>query len=226
MNEMRINVYAFPHKGLRNALSQVSLLAGNTDYSSPEELAFLKAATSDLLSLLDLHAHSEDHFVLPALESKVPGSTHENTEEHEELEKEVEALLHQINGITTGSPLADGANFYAAVSNFHSKYLAHMAHEESEILDLIWENFADEELIKIHEEIMKTFSPEQVIRWFKCIVPALNPMEQFALMAGFKSAAPAFFFDSVIEVLSSLMPEKSMDRLIKMLAGTESLQPA
>ena len=226
MNEMRINVYAFPHKGLRNALSQVSFLAGNTDYSSHEELEILQSATTDLLSLLDLHAHSEDHFVLPALESKVPGSTHENAEEHEELEKEVEALLHQINSITTSSPPAEGANFYTAVSNFHSKYLAHMAHEESEILDLIWENFSDQELIQMHEEIMKTFSPEQVIMWFKCIVPALNPMEQLALMGGFKSAAPAFFFDSVMEILSSLMPKKNVDRLLKMLTGTENLQPA
>src|SRR5690348_16877856 len=37
----RYKPYDAPHKGLRNALAQMSLLAGRTDYSSPTEITRL-----------------------------------------------------------------------------------------------------------------------------------------------------------------------------------------
>lgn len=223
MNIERVNVYAFPHKGLRNALSQVALLAGNTDYSDTEDLEALKASASDLFNLLNLHAHSEDDFVLPALEAKVKGSTAENTEEHELLEKIVAALEVQINSISIVSEPEKGIAFYEAFTDFQSKYLAHMALEEGEILSLIWEYFKDQDLIQIHHKIMETFSPDQVLRWFKYIIPALNPMERLKIMEGFKTAVPTEFFESVMDMLSSAMSRRDILRLERMLNETADL---
>ncbi|MDP3469556.1 MAG: hemerythrin domain-containing protein [Daejeonella sp.] len=223
MNIERVNVYAFPHKGLRNALSQVALLAGNSDYSDPEDLEVLKASASDLFNLLNLHAHSEDDFVLPALEAKVKGSTAENTEEHELLEKIVAELEVQINSISIVSGSEKGIAFYEALTDFQSKYLAHMALEEGEILSLIWEYFTDQDLIQMHHKIMETFSPDQVLRWFKYILPALNPMERLKIMEGFKAAVPTEFFESVMDMLSSSMSRRDILRLERMLNVTADL---
>ena len=38
MSQPRVDIYNFPHKGLRNLLSQVSFMAGNTDHSNQQAL--------------------------------------------------------------------------------------------------------------------------------------------------------------------------------------------
>lgn len=144
MDQPRMNIYGFPHKGLRNLLSQVSLLSGNTDYSNAVSLEKLKDLTTELVTLLDLHVHSEEDVLLPALEVKVPGSTRENVEEHEQLEKEIKDFDEKMKNITVDSTPDSGVKFYESVYNFHSKYIAHMAMEEDDMNPLIWDNFTDD----------------------------------------------------------------------------------
>lgn len=218
MSQPRANIYGFPHKGLRIALSQLSMLSGNTDYSNADSLEKLKNLSVELVTLLDLHLHSEEDVVLPALEAKMPGSTSENVEEHEQLEKEVQAFDKRLTNITVDSAPNSGAQFYEAVYNFHSKYIAHMAMEESDINPLIWANFTDEEIMAWHGQIMSTLTPDQIMLWFKYIVPALNPFERGMIMGGFKENAPAEFLDKVLDMLKEYMPEKEHLQLEAMLA--------
>lgn len=218
MSQPRANIYGFPHKGLRIALSQLSMLSGNTDYSNADSLKKLKNLSVELVTLLDLHLHSEEDVVLPALEAKMPGSTSENVEEHEQLEKEVQAFDKQLTDITVDSAPNSGAQFYEAVYNFHSKYIAHMAMEESDINPLIWANFTDEEIMAWHGQVMSTLTPDQIMLWFKYIVPALNPFERGMIMGGFKENAPAEFLDKVLDMLKEYMSEKEHLQLEAMLA--------
>lgn len=217
MNQNRVNVYAFPHKGLRNALAQLSLSAGNTNYTDQEELNEVKRRTKELVLLLDLHAHSEEEVLLPALEKRVPNSTAHNHEEHEELEKEINAFDQMLDIITIASAPGEGAAFYFAFTTFHSKYIAHMAMEEGEINQLIWDNFTDGELMEMHGQIMGTLTPDQILMWFKFIVPALNPIERSIMMGGFKANAPAEFFMQVFKMLANEMSEKAHSQLWAML---------
>ena len=55
--------------------SQVSLLAGNTDYSDENSLDQLKKLTTELVTLLSVHAQKEDDIVLPALEAKAQATS-------------------------------------------------------------------------------------------------------------------------------------------------------
>lgn len=217
MTQPRMNLYGFPHKGLRNAISQLSQSVGNTDCSNPTSLNKLKEIADEIFILLELHAHSEESVVLPALESKVAGSTTENIAEHERLENQISALKQQLDSITPDSPPNLLANFYAEIALFHSEYLAHMAMEESKMNQLIWANFSDEELMGQHGQIMSTLTPEQTLMWFKYIVPALNPFERTIIMGGFKANAPALFFDSVVNMLSGLMDENDHQYLVSAL---------
>ncbi len=79
------------------------MLSGNTDYSNAESLEKRKNLSTELVTLLDLHVHSEEDILLPALEVKVPGSTRENVEDHERLEKEIKAFDEQLKNITVDS---------------------------------------------------------------------------------------------------------------------------
>ena len=96
MSQPRVDIYNFPHKGIRNLISQVSFLAGNTDYSNQHALDELKKKAAELILILNLHLHSEEEHLLPALEAKLPGSTRENVEEHELLEKTVDQIRDSL----------------------------------------------------------------------------------------------------------------------------------
>lgn len=213
-----MNIYGFPHKGLRIALSKLSMISGNTDYSNEESLEELKNLTKEIITLLDLHLHSEEDVVLPALEERVPGSSNENIEEHEQLEKAVHDFDEQLKGISVTSSPDEGAKFYEAISNFHSKYLSHMAMEEEEMNPIIWQNFTDEELMGWHGKIMSKLTPDQIIMWFKYIVPALNPFERTVIMGGFKMNAPEDFFNAVLDMLKEHIPENDHSQLQEMLS--------
>lgn len=213
MSQPRMNLYGFPHKGLRNAISQLSQSAGNTNCSDQVSLSTLKSLADEVFTLLELHAHSEESVVLVALENKVHGSTTDNIAEHDQLKKEIEEIKQELNAITTDSPPNLISNFYTKISNFHSKYLAHMEMEESKMNTLIWDNFTDEELMGQHGKIMSTLTPDQIMMWFKYIVPALNPFERSIIMGGFKENAPTPFFEKVLDMLSGLIKQNEYKEL-------------
>lgn len=217
MSQPRMNLYGFSHKGLRNALSQLSLLSGNTDYGDAKALEKLKALNKEIVILLDIHNQAEDNVVLAALEVRAPGSTVENVEEHVQLEREVEAFDKQINAFAANSVPGFGAAYYDAVNSFQSKYLAHMAMEENEINSIIWENFTDEELMAQQGQIMASFTPEQTLMWLKYIVPAQNPFERSILLGGLKANAPAEFFQKAMGTLKSRITETEYLQLEAML---------
>ena len=217
MNQPRVNIYGFPHKALRSALSQLSLLAGKTNYSDATSLQALKDQNQVSMTLLDTHLHSEEEFLLPALEAKVKGSVQENMEEHVMLVKLEESFNALLESITVDATPDKGAAYYAAISNFHSKYLAHMEMEEQEMNPLIWANFTDEELLGIHGQIMASLSPEHSMLWFKYIVPSLNPTERSVILGGLKANAPQPAFNAVIHMLKSELTEQEHSDMMEVL---------
>ncbi len=201
----RANIYGFPHKGIRNGLSQLLLLAGKTDYTKSDSVNKLNDLTKEVLEILDLHLHSEEDVILPAVEAKVPGSAHENIEEHKALEKEVDDIAAQINTIKANPNPAFGIAFFNAINGFMSRYLLHMQMEENEINTIIWKTFTDEEIMAWHGQVMSTLKPDQITLWFKYIVPALNPMEQSIILGGFKMNAPPEFYQTVMDMLKNYL---------------------
>jgi len=201
MHGSRINPYLLPHKGLRNLLSMVSLKAGNVDVTDVQSVLELQVLSNELFYLLDQHALVEDKIILPDLEKRVPGSTHENHEEHELLDEIVVQLQSQVNALKVGSDPQDFVRYFFNISDFHSRYLAHMLLEEREVLTIIWENYTDEELQSQHHEIISSFSPEKILRWFRFIIPALNPQERELALGGIKKNAPQDFWDELVGVI-------------------------
>jgi len=218
MNTPSVNIYAFAHKGLRHLMSELTLLAGKTNYAKAGQLEVLKSKTEELLIFLNFHAHAEDNFILTVLEQRVPGSTTANYNEHEEIEKEAEAFGHTLNAISPSSPLSAGQVFYKAVTDFQSNYLAHMSMEESEMMGLIWDNFTVEELIGMQTAIIGSLSPDQKLLSFKYMIPAMNSMERALLMGGLKAKAPADFFDKVMDMLQDYLTEVEHEQLVDSLS--------
>lgn len=202
----RMKPYDVPHKGLRNALSQLSLLAGKTDYTNADDVAALYRLGTDVFALLTIHAKDENEVTLTELEARCPGSSLHDMDDHEQLHLTQSRLEEQLATIDqqakAGIDATDaGAEFYLSLSEFHSVYLAHTAEEERVTQPLLLQHFTDEEMAAHRGKIMASNPPETLLTWFRFVIPAQSHKERVGLLSGFKMMAPEAFFEAGMEVI-------------------------
>lgn len=210
MNQPRVNIYGFPHKGLRNGLMKLSYQLGQLNLHSQEQIKEVTDLAEELSELLRLHLRSEEEFVLPPLEAKVPGSTEHNHEDHLAMEKLENDMVSAVKNLKTQASQPALEVAYAQTNLFIREYFRHMSEEEEEINEVIWANFTDEEILQWQGQILAHLTPDQFNKWFKYIIPALQPMEQTIMLSGFKANAPAEAYQQTIESLLPLLrPEQA-----------------
>lgn len=208
----RMKSYDVPHKGLRNALSQLQLLAGKTDYSSPFEVEQLYLLGADVFKILTLHATDENEVTLAELEERCPGASQHDVEDHEQIHLTQDRLEKLLATIYTKSKagqivIEEGAEFYLAFSEFHGTYLGHTAEEERVTQPLLWKYFSDEELAAHRGKIMAKNPPQTLLIWFRFVLPAQSHAERLRLLGGFKKMTPAAFFQEGMQVVQQVLTE-------------------
>ena len=210
MSSPRMNIYGFPHKGLRNALSQLQFEASKLDVSSHQNVTSVKALSETVVSLLELHQEAEDSVMLPDIEARVPGATTHNAREHRRLHTMVEAIAQQTQALTVGAAPEAQVQLFDAINDFFSDYLTHMAEEEREVNATIWQHFSDDEILGWQGQIMAKLTPEQKMHWFRFIIPALTPFEREIMLGGVRANVPAEAYEAILEMLSHYMPEHEL----------------
>jgi hypothetical protein len=138
---------AAPHKGSRNILGQFSLLAGNTNYTSLQEVRQLQHLRNELFDLLQHHLHTENEDLLALIETKITGASSHDIQDHEQLEFIQGELQERLNALNGTQNEEDGHQFYLDFTSFHGKYLEHIYQEEKVTEELFLANFSFEELI-------------------------------------------------------------------------------
>lgn len=219
----RMKSYDVPHKGLRNALSQLQLLAGKTDYTNQNEVEQLFKLGKEVFEILTIHATDENEITLQELEQRCPGCSQHDMEDHEHIhliQDKLEKLLATIyNNSQQGQDVGeDGEEFYLAFSEFHGAYLEHTAEEERVTQQMLWKYFTDEELASHRGKIMAKNPPHTLLIWFKFVIPAQSHKERVGLLTGFKKMAPEPFFREGMQVIKKVLTEKEFDELSAALA--------
>jgi len=218
---MRMKSFDVPHKGIRNGLSRLSLLAGKTNYKDIKEIQQLNELGKEVFLILNTHAKDENDISLKYLEEKMKGASHHDVEEHVRLHV-AQARLEKMLDELLQNPNADkadqaGSEFYMLLADYHADYLQHMSKEERITQQLLWENFSDEELVAHRSEIMKNLPPDTLLLWFKYIAPAQSHQERLGLFKSFKAGAPALLFNRVKELLAEVLTEKEYNLLMEEL---------
>ena len=221
----RMKIYDVPHKGLRNALSQLSFLAGKTDYSNIDQVAALGKLGANVFALLSIHAKDENEVTLKELEVRCPGCSVHDMEDHEQLHLMQGKLEEQLTIIDKQASAGvdateEGAAFYLAFSEFHSVYLEHTAEEERITQPLLWQHFTDQELAAHRGKIMASNPPETLLTWFRFVIPAQSHKERVGLLSGFKKMAPAMFFEEGMEVIREVLPIQEFHQLQQALEAS------
>ncbi|MCB0550364.1 MAG: hemerythrin domain-containing protein [Phaeodactylibacter sp.] len=218
----RVSLITTPHKGIRNFLAQLSFQAGSIDYADREAVRELKQTFEEIALLLEEHAASENNFILPPLEARVPGSTIHDEADHEDLHQLQDKLLAQLSHIldadVTGQEARRlGYEFYQGVSRLHAGHLEHMLEEETGTQVLMWQHFTDEEMMQIHGQVIRSIAPPVMLSWMKYILPAQAPHERLQLLSGLQANAPEPFFQQVMEVAKEKLGTKAFGQLEKEL---------
>ncbi|MBI4162070.1 MAG: hemerythrin domain-containing protein [Candidatus Aenigmarchaeota archaeon] len=218
----RIRPYDVPHKGLRNVMSQFSLLAGNVSFNDSQQVDHLHKIGTDMFTFLKQHANDENTIVLPEFEKKEPAvGEHIRIEHHkiDEAQQKVETLLNEIHSKSQNSQdIRDlGARLYDSYHNFHSQYLLHMVDEEQNIQPLLWKHFTDEELLAFSKRILGSMKPEILLMVFRYVAPAQSHSERVMVLKGMKMGAPPQFFEKLMETVKSVLIEEDYEKLEKEL---------
>ncbi len=210
MNTARMKPFDVPHKGLRNALSQLSVLAGKTSSEDKNEMEQLHKLGKEVFLLLETHANDENNVTLKHLEARMKGASHHDLEDHIRIhvtQSRLEKMLDEMQeGVKAGNDVSvKCAAFYLDFSEFHSDYLRHMAEEERVTQQLLWDHFNDEELAAHRAEIMQSLLPETLLLWFRYVAPAQTRHEREVLFRGVKTNMPGAFFESARQVLQEVL---------------------
>jgi hypothetical protein len=202
-----------PHKGLRNALSQFSLLAGKTQYNNLSSVQKLKSLGSEVFHLLRDHTQTEENFILRPLEEKVPGAAAGDSADHkilDALELALEEKLAAFDGTQTDE---EGHEFYLKFTDFHSEYLEHIAEEDRLTEVMMQQYFTDEELIGHQVQIMQQMDFKTLLLWFKFIVPARRSSENKQVLTAFKANAPAEAYEAAKATILSVVTVEEWDAM-------------
>lgn len=220
--KQRLPVFDVPHKGVRNALSQLALLAGQTDYTTPAAVTRLYRLGKQVFRLLALHTSNENEVILKHLDARVPGAAEHNLDDHEtlaalqyELEQQLEEMhVHSSEGADVSE---QGVSFYQKFTELQAVLLQHMLEEERVTQGMLWQYFTDDELLGYRREIVSRNKAEDLLLMFRFTIPALNHVERTNVLRRIKANAPAPFFTTAMMTIQELLPKEEFTRLVSML---------
>lgn len=211
---MRYPIYESAHKALRNLFSQVLFKAGNTDYSDFAASELLFTQSEELFGLLKSHAHSENTYMLPLLAEKVREMAEHDEHDHvrlEALQEKAENMLAMIKAGTTDPRFTHA--YYRAIGDLYAEHLMHMLHEEEVTQEAFWQYFTDDELHGMVDNIIKNLKPEDSMKWFKYMIPALTQTERIAMLGGIKQAAPPQVLDAIFTTVGPYLVDNDYNSL-------------
>jgi len=200
-------MFSAPHKALRRTMAAFSTLIGQTNFRDEKAVRKLKQAGNEMFYLLNSHADTEEKIILSALETKFPGSSEHDRQDHIKIEKQQKQLEIYLNMLSTSVMADEAHDFYLTFASFHSLYLEHIDEEETVTQKLIWQYFSNEEQLAMRASIIAKMDPDVYATWLKHMIPAQNENENQAMLGALRINMPAEHFQFLMEKLSKNMDE-------------------
>jgi len=208
----RYNPFYMIHKGLRQMLYQTASRLLQTDFSQPQETNDLLSQVAEVLDLFDGHAHTEDNFVLPAVEVFEPSIVTLFEDEHVQdhaLSNRMRALLNMFHHAVSSEEKNEmGSAIRLAFSEFLVFNLQHMAKEELVLNNLLWKYYSDEELHGITQKIIAHIPQEKAHKYNTWMMRGLSNNEIILWLKNIKNEAPEFVFNNMLKLAEKELPAR------------------
>lgn len=212
----RVDLYAGIHKALRALMADTLLAVGRMDSEDALERAQVTQRVLELLDFCRSHLKHENDFIHPALEARAAGASGKIAHEHEEHLQAIVALADQTTALLHCEPAARPAAalaLYRALSLFIAHNFEHMHVEETAHNAVLWARYTDAELIDLHNALVASIPPDEMMYVLRWMVPFMNPGERAAMLGDMRAHAPAPAFAAALEVVRPHLSEREWAKL-------------
>ena len=217
----RFDLYTTIHKALRALMADTLLAVGRMDTEDELEFAHVTERVLELLQFCAGHLMHEDRFVHPVLEARASGASGPAGEDHKRHQQDIARLAGAVQAIRAGAPAqrpAQALALYRELSLFVAENFEHMHREETEHQDALWAAYSDDELLDVHNRLVASIAPEEMLFTMRWMVPFMNPAERAAVLGGMRAQAPAEAFEAVLNAVRPHMDERERAKLDRALA--------
>lgn len=212
----RRDLYVGIHKALRHGLTDTLLRCGRLDGSDPVAQAATLAQLDELLGLCARHLQHEDDFLHPAIEARQPGAARRAAGEHAQHLEHIAALhedARQLGCADAARRPALALRLYRHLALFVADSFQHMHLEETAHNAALWAHYSDAALDALHDRLMASLPPQEVLQVLRWMLPALGPAEGAELLRGVRAGAPPEAFLGVLAHVRPHLDDASWARL-------------
>lgn len=216
----RFDMYACIHKAMRALMADTLVAVGRMDPLDPQELAAVGERVRELLDFCDSHLEHENTFVHTAIEARAPGASARIAHEHDDhaahifsLKQTVAALCASESG---GAPKL-AQDLYLALTLFVAENFQHMHMEETAHNAVLWARYTDAELVDIHNALVASIPPVEMMFCLRWLVPAMNPAERAGMLGDMQAHAPAPAFAAALDVVQPHLSQADWAKLSRTL---------
>lgn len=200
-NASRYSLYAGIHKALRRWMSHVLERTGAVDIADDADLHGACDEVDALLAQMRAHLKHENDYLHTAIEAREPGGARTTADDHEAHVESIEGLAAEVAALREAPHEqrdTRAARLYRHLALFVAENLEHMHYEETANQALLWAHYSDLELMEIHDRLVASIAPAEMMEILCWMSPALTPQELTGLLAGMRSSAPAAAFDAAL----------------------------
>lgn len=215
----RFDMYTGIHKALRALMADSLLALGRMDSADAAEVAQCAERVRGLLAICAGHVQHENAFVHAAIEARAPGASAAIAHEHEDHVQHIAALGEQVTALCNAAPAqraAAAARLYRELALFVADNFRHMHVEETAHNAVLWARYTDAELLEIHDALVASVPPQEMMAIARWLVPSVNPEERLHMLLDMRAKAPAEAFDAVI---ATVLPHLNAAEWAKLAKG-------
>jgi len=216
----RVDMYGGIHKAMRAMMADTLLAVGRMDCDDALELAQVTERVLTLLESCEAHLRHENEFVHAAIEARAPGASERIAHEHEEHEMQIASLAAAVAVLRRCEPgqrAAKSLNLYRDLSLFIAENFQHMHVEETAHNAVLRARYTDAELLEIHQRLVTSIPPAEMMAIARWMVPFMNPAERAGVLAGVRETAPPPAFQAILDTVRPHLTEIEWAKLARSL---------
>lgn len=216
----RFDMYSGIHKALRALMADTLLALGRMDVNDGLELAQATQRVIELVEFCASHLRHENEFVHTAIEARAAGASAAIGHDHEEHLQHIARLAQAAADLRQApAETRHGAAqaLYRDLALFIAENFQHMHVEETAHNAVLWARYTDAELVAIHDALVASIPPEEMMFVARWMVPFMNPAERAAVLADMRGKAPAPAFEAVLATVQPHLDAREWAKLARAL---------
>ena len=207
----RFNGFSLIHKGLRAMLYDASVILQQTDFADASQAKNALTTINNVLYIFGRHAHHEDTYIFPLVETHEPELAKSFEDEHAEDHR----LSDQLKNLLTIYDYAElpeekincGSAIVKSLTDFLVFNLVHMGKEEIYINQALWKHYTDGQIIAANQQLVASIPPAELMANARWMLRAISNNDAIGWLKNIKQTAPAPVFNNLMQLAKEELSE-------------------